>query len=121
MSADEVAKAFAQHYYQMADSNVAGLSGLYKDASMLTFEGTQIVGSTNIVAKLQSFGKVAHTVTQMDVQPSATQNAIIVFVCGNISIDGGNPMMFTQMFQLVASSPGQYYVHNDIFRLNFQC
>jgi hypothetical protein len=29
MSAEEVAKAFTQHYYQMKDTNVDGLAGLY--------------------------------------------------------------------------------------------
>jgi hypothetical protein len=29
MSAEEVAKAFVQHYYQAFDTNVDGLAGLY--------------------------------------------------------------------------------------------
>jgi hypothetical protein len=26
---------------------------------------------------------------------------------------------FFEVFQLVGTGPGQYYVHNDVFRLNY--
>lgn len=58
-----------------------------------------------------------------DVQPSlAVQpNGIVVFVNGNMIIDDNeNPMKFAQVFHLLPdpSAGGQYWVHNDIFRLN---
>ena len=86
---------------------------------MLTFEGTQIQGSQAIVAKLVSFGQVQHVVKSMDVQPSNNPNAIHIFVTGSVKIGGDNPLHFCDFFHLVASSPGNYYVHNDIFRLNY--
>lgn len=84
---------------------------------MLTFEGQQFQGSAQIMQKLRSFGQVSHTVGSTDVQPSTNPNAILVFVTGNIRIGDNNPLHFTELFQLVASGPGAYYVHNDIFRL----
>ena len=36
----EVGRAFVQHYYNIFDSNRAGLQLLYQDVSMLTFEVT---------------------------------------------------------------------------------
>jgi hypothetical protein len=36
---ETVGKAFLQYYYQMFETNRAGLGSLYQDASMLTFEG----------------------------------------------------------------------------------
>mmetsp|Transcript_3077 Transcript_3077/g.4538 ORF Transcript_3077/g.4538 Transcript_3077/m.4538 type:complete len:89 (+) Transcript_3077:1-267(+) len=86
---------------------------------MLTFEGQEFQGAGNIVQKLKTVGKVAHNVRAIDVQMSTSQNAILVFVTGNLTIDGGNPLHFSQCFQLVATGPGAYYVHNDIFRLNY--
>ena len=38
MSAEEVAKAFTQHYYQMKDTNVDGLAGLYVSDRDGTYE-----------------------------------------------------------------------------------
>jgi hypothetical protein len=85
---------------------------------MLTFEGQQIQGSAAIVQKLASVGKVKHDIKTMDVQPSHNPQAIIIFVTGMIAIDGGNPLHFCESFQLV-SAGNSYYVHNDIFRLNY--
>mmetsp|Transcript_3302 Transcript_3302/g.4038 ORF Transcript_3302/g.4038 Transcript_3302/m.4038 type:complete len:122 (-) Transcript_3302:20-385(-) len=119
MSADEVAKAFVQHFYQTFDTNVAALSGLYAPNSVLTFEGTQVSGTQNIMAKLSGVGQVKHDIKSMDVQPSQSQNAIIIFVTGSIKIGGDNPLHFCEMFQLVSTGPGAYYVHNNVFRLNY--
>lgn len=32
-------------------------------------------------------------------------------------IENDNPLHYTQVFQLVSTAPGSYYVHNDILRL----
>lgn len=86
---------------------------------MMTFEGNQVQGSDAIMAKLRSVGSVKHQVKSMDVQPSSSPSAIIIFVTGSIQIGGDNPLHFCEMFQLVSTGPGQYYVHNDVFRLNY--
>jgi Nuclear transport factor 2 (NTF2) domain len=88
---------------------------------MLTFEGEQFQGSENIVNKLRGVGKVVHQVKSLDVQPSASGNAIVIFVTGNVRIGdaNANPLHFCEMFQLVSTGPNAYYVHNDIFRLNY--
>lgn len=69
------------------------------------------------------FSKVQHQVVTCDVQPSlAVQpNGIVVFISGNMLVDDNeNPMKFSQVFHLLpdAGSPGNYWVHNDVFRLN---
>ncbi|CAB9521730.1 Nuclear transport factor [Seminavis robusta] len=117
----EVAKAFVTHFYQSFDNNAQSLAGLYNDTSMLTFEGDQFQGSQAIVAKLAQVGKCFHNVKSMDVQPSAAGNAIVIFVTGHVRIGDaqGNPLHFCELFQLVSTGPGAYYVHNDIFRLNY--
>jgi len=56
MSAEEVAKAFVQHFYNAFDTNVDSLSGLYQPSSMLTFEGNQVLGSEAIIGKLKVCG-----------------------------------------------------------------
>ena len=82
---------------------------------MLTFEGQQLLGGEAILGKLKLEGPVSHSV----LQPSSNPNAIIVFVTGKIKIGGDNPLHFCEMFQLCSSGQGNYYVHNDVFRLNY--
>jgi Nuclear transport factor 2 (NTF2) domain len=86
---------------------------------MMTFEGNQLGGQQPIMNKLQSIGQVQHSIKSMDVQPSTTESALVIFVTGSIKIGGDNPLHFCEMFQLVAYAPGQYYIHNDVFRLNY--
>jgi hypothetical protein len=85
----------------------------------LTFEGQQLSGAEAIMGKLRSVGPVKHDIKSMDVQPSSSSNAIVIFVTGGIKIGGDNPLHFCEMFQLVSTGPGAYYVHNDVFRLNY--
>jgi hypothetical protein len=93
---------------------------LQNESSMLTFEGEQFQGSQSIITKLKGVGKVSHQVKSMDVQPSVGGNALVIFVTGHVSIgEGGNPLHFCEMFQLVSTGPNAYYVHNDVFRLNY--
>ena len=86
---------------------------------MMTFEGQQFQGAQAIVQKLASVGQVSHQIKSTDVQPSTSDSAILIFVTGSIAIGGDNPLHFCEFFQLVSTGPGQYYVHNDIFRLNY--
>ena len=87
--------------------------------SMLTFEGTQVQGAEQVIAKLQSVGAVKHNVKTMDIQPSANPNSIVIFVTGAIQIGGDNPLHFCEFFHLVSTGGANYYVHNDVFRLNY--
>ena len=50
-------------------------------------------------------------------QPSAN-NGIVAFVCGELSIDGGQPLMFTEVFNLMPGGSQGYFILNNIFRLN---
>mmetsp|Transcript_8389 Transcript_8389/g.21586 ORF Transcript_8389/g.21586 Transcript_8389/m.21586 type:complete len:122 (-) Transcript_8389:99-464(-) len=120
MSAEEVAKAFVQQYYQMFGSNREGMAPLYRDQSSLSFEADGVKrGSQQIMEKLRSLPPCAHNVQSVDVQQSVTPNAILVFCTGQIMIEQGKPLKFTQVFQLVAEAPNQYYLHNDMFRFNY--
>ncbi|KAF5324542.1 hypothetical protein D9611_004249 [Ephemerocybe angulata] len=121
MSADltAVGKQFADFYYQTFDGNRANLGPLYRDFSMLTFEGSPIQGTTNILEKLTSlpFQTVKHIVTTMDVQPT-TDGKILVLVTGMLQVDDSpNPLAYNQVFHLVPEGT-TYFVLNDIFRLN---
>ncbi|GMJ13299.1 nuclear transport factor 2B [Hibiscus trionum] len=121
MDPDAVAKAFVEHYYSTFDANRAGLANLYQEGSMLTFEGQKIQGSQNIVAKLTSlpFQQCKHNITTVDCQPSGS-GGMLVFVSGTLQLAGEqHALKFSQMFHLMPTPQGSFYVLNDIFRLNY--
>ncbi|XP_016449077.1 nuclear transport factor 2A-like [Nicotiana tabacum] len=122
MDPDDVATAFVKHYYSTFDSNRVGLSNLYQEGSMLTFEGEKHQGSQNIVNKLTGlpFQQCKHNISTVDSQPSGPGGAMLVFVSGNLQLPGEqHPLKFSQMFHLMPTPQGGYYVLNDIFRLNY--
>ncbi|KAK9113433.1 hypothetical protein Syun_020230 [Stephania yunnanensis] len=89
---------------------------------MLTFEGQKIQGSTNIVTKLTSlpFQQCKHAITTVDCQPSGPAGGMLVFVSGNLQLLGeSHALKFSQMFHLMPTPQGSFYVLNDIFRLNY--
>jgi hypothetical protein len=91
---------------------------------MMTFEGSQFLGTQNIIQKFVSFGRVQHTVKTLDVQPSTHPEAIIIFVTGHVVIgdvqpgEKPNPLHFSEFFHLIGQG-GNYHIHNDVFRLNY--
>ncbi|KAJ6713730.1 NUCLEAR TRANSPORT FACTOR 2B [Salix viminalis] len=118
MDPDQVAKAFVEHYYSTFDANRAGLANLYQDGSMLTFEGQKTQGSQNIVAKLIAlpFQQCKHHITTVDCQPSGPAGGMLVFVSGNLQLSGEHhALKFSQMFHLMPTPQGSFYVFNDIF------
>ncbi|TFK46018.1 nuclear transport factor 2 [Heliocybe sulcata] len=119
---NNIAKQFTEFYYSTFDSNRAGLQSLYRDTSMLSFEGQPTQGAAGIAEKLTAlpFQRVQHKITTLDAQPSSPSVAsLIVSVTGLLLVDDGeNPLQFSQVFQLIPEG-GSYYVLNDIFRLNY--
>merc|ERR1711904_115929 len=103
------------------DSNRAGLSTLYNDQSLMTFEGEQFQGGPTIWQKLSSlpFAQVRHNIIRVDCQPNPVNNGIVVFVIGDMQTDQNpTPLKYGQVFQLVQPSPGVWQIANDMFRLN---
>jgi len=120
--ANAIATAFVKHYYTVFDTDRSKLQNLYQASSKLTFEGSQFQGGSAIIGKLQSlpFKKVQHAIKSVDCQPSGC-GGLIVFVCGDLKVDDGeNALKFAQVFHLMPDSSGSnYWVHNDVFRLNY--
>lgn len=117
-----VAEQFTTFYYQQFDQDRSQLGNLYRDASMLTFEASQVQGAKSIVEKLIGlpFQKVVHRITTLDAQPaSPTGGDIIVMVTGELLVDEEqNAQRYSQVFHLVPEEQS-FYVFNDIFRLNY--
>ena len=117
---DQVAAAFAKHYYDTFKNNRPGLAGLYQNESIMTWESNRHIGQAAIVQHLVNlpFQKVEHRIGTIDAQPS-TSNGVLVFITGQILPDAEtNPLKFSQIFHLVQVG-GSYVVSNDMFRLNY--
>ncbi|KAF2738163.1 nuclear transport factor 2 [Polyplosphaeria fusca] len=115
----EVGKQFIDFYYQTFDGGRPNLAALYRESSMLTFEGTPVMGVAAIIEKLTNlpFEQVQHRVDTSDCQPGdAEGKSIVVLVTGALMVDGQDrPMSFTQNF--VLKNDGSWHVFNDMFRL----
>jgi hypothetical protein len=127
-------KGFVQQYYKVYQENRAGLSGLYRDTSVLIVEGRRYEGRAQITEKLtltadktddkdklvdRAMPKGKHSMDTFDSLQLAP-NCVVVLVTGRMLLDGeANPIAFTQAFQLMVE-PGQPpYVSNDIFAFNY--
>ncbi|CAK7239348.1 MAG: Nuclear transport factor 2 [Sporothrix thermara] len=118
---DAIAKQFVEFYYNTFDTDRSQLGSLYRENSMLTFQTASVLGVANVVEKLKSlpFQRIKHVPQEIDAQPSFN-NGVLVLVTGQLQVDDEErPMNFTQVFQLAQDEAGQYYVHNDVFKLIF--
>ncbi|XP_030533308.1 nuclear transport factor 2B isoform X3 [Rhodamnia argentea] len=116
-----VGRAFVDHYYHLFDKDRASLSSLYQPTSMLTFEGQRVVGAHAIAEKLSQlpFDQCQHLISTVDSQPSSAAG-IVVLVSGSLRLPGEEHLLrFSQMFHLVPSPGGSFFVQNDMFRLNY--
>ncbi|KAJ0955750.1 putative nuclear transport factor 2, NTF2-like domain superfamily [Helianthus annuus] len=117
-----VGRAFVEHYYHLFDSDRSSLSSLYHQSSMLTFEGQKLQGVDDICSKINQlpFDKCHHLISTIDSQPSSFAGGIVVFVSGSLRLScEEHPLRFSQMFHLIPTPQGSFYVQNDIFRLNY--
>jgi hypothetical protein len=123
MDPDTLSKAFVEHYYTTFDTNRPALAGLYQEGSMLTFEGQKYMGAGAISSKLNGlpFQECKHRVSTVDCQPSGHAGGVLVFVSGNLALQGEDHVLkFSQMFHILPTPQGNsFFVFNDIFRLNY--
>ncbi|KAH7856844.1 hypothetical protein Vadar_006123 [Vaccinium darrowii] len=117
-----VGRAFVDHYYNLFDNDRPSLSSLYQPSSILTFEGQMVHGVEDIAFKLNQlpFGQCLHEISTIDSQPSVSTGGIMVFVSGSLRLTGEeHSLRFSQMFHLIPTMQGSFFVQNDIFRLNY--
>lgn len=74
------------------------------------------MGQQAIYDKLNGLGKLSHSISTLDCQPTVN-DGIICVVSGNLNIDDGPAMMFTEIFHLQKGGSQGYFVANDLFRL----
>ncbi|WP_459651268.1 nuclear transport factor 2 family protein [Kitasatospora sp. Ki12] len=120
-----IANSFVPHYYNTFDGGDGvrkNLLSLYRPESMATWEGQQLQGASNIVAKLTGpeLAVVKHQVQSIDAQPSPG-GGVLVVVTGVLAVDNAfdKAMRFSETFNLqpIPGQAGGYFVYNQVFRL----
>jgi len=115
---DEAVVAFVKHYYSTFDKNRPGMAELYRENSMMTFEGKKINGLQNIVNMFNSlpFPVCHHDISTVDCQPYGPAGGVLAFVTGILNIPGQErPVKFSEMFNLIPIQD-TFYVSNAIVR-----
>ncbi|CAK8685071.1 unnamed protein product [Clavelina lepadiformis] len=117
MTAQEISKAFVQHYYTTMASNREGLMGLYGDESVLTLETSECRGRNQIMEKILAltYQKIQHDITSIDHQ-MISSDSVLVVVTGRLKTDDDPPNSFTQTFVLRQGSGG-IFIANEVFRV----
>ncbi|EGD72288.1 hypothetical protein PTSG_00309 [Salpingoeca rosetta] len=98
---EEIGRAFAEHYYNIFQTNREQLFTLYQDDSMLTFEGTPVQGQADIAKKFQalSFRSIQINCTAIDCQPRP-DGTIFVAVIGQIQVSQPCPQQCSNPLHL---------------------
>ena len=119
MDVNQLCNAFMQHYYAQFNGNRAGLQALYSAESMLTLTGERIQGAANIAAKFMALPPCTAQPITCDVQPNPVTNGAIIVVNGDLKFADGRTTKYAETFCInpVASAPGQFYIHNHVFRI----
>lgn len=111
---DTIAASFLEVYVNKFANARAELPELYADASVMSFEGKTAGGKEGITAMLAEnpvpAGSAA-VLTTTDVQPSCAPGALLVFTTADMV-----GAKVQQVFHLVPTEGGSYYIHNDVFR-----
>lgn len=95
------------------------MGSLYQQGSVLIWEGRRVEGPTDIAGKFAQLGQqgLKFDKPQVDCTLSNNPNSLLIFVTSKIIIGQDNPLHFAHFFHLVSTGPGQFYIHNEIFRL----
>ncbi|KAH7833496.1 hypothetical protein Vadar_006930 [Vaccinium darrowii] len=117
---DEVVVAFLKHYYSTFDTNRPGMAQLYRENSMMTFEGQKFKGLQNIVNMFNSLPLPVchHDISTVDCQPYGPPGGMLAFVTGTLNVPGQeHPLKYSEIFNLIPIQD-TFYVLNAILRSN---
>ncbi|KAL3728315.1 hypothetical protein ACJRO7_032981 [Eucalyptus globulus] len=115
----EKAKRFMEKYYRTFDANRADLVNLFREESVLAFEGQQIKGKEAILAKLTSIPECHNEIADFNCLRHRTPGSMLVWVCGQTWVGGtkdkADAVLTNQMFHLMPTPEGGFYVGTQIW------
>eukprot|EP01055_Gregarina_sp_Pseudo9_P003963 Gregarina_sp_Pseudo_9__3962@NODE_4105_length_485_cov_303_000000_g3776_i0_p1_GENE_NODE_4105_length_485_cov_303_000000_g3776_i0NODE_4105_length_485_cov_303_000000_g3776_i0_p1_ORF_typecomplete_len142_score20_66NTF2/PF02136_20/3_7e22Mtr2/PF10429_9/0_016DUF4518/PF15008_6/0_01_NODE_4105_length_485_cov_303_000000_g3776_i060434 len=115
-----LATQFLENYYAALSSNRACLATFYNDNSTLNWEQRVYKGTSEIG---ECFGKMSAGGLQFPNIEKEVQitpgNGVLILVTGHVTIDGGSPIGFSQVFLLMPTQEGGWYINNEVFKFAF--
>merc|ERR1712019_300699 len=112
---------FCSEYYNTLQNNRANLINMYKECSIMTYEGDKFQGLQNIHKKISEFAfqNIQFKQESLEWQNSPIDGGVLIFITGKLVMDNdaNNVMDFSQVFQVCPNGQGGFYIHNDIFSL----
>jgi len=116
----ESGRTFIDQYYRfLADSNCRDLRMLYREISMMVFEGMQFEGVNAIIAKLK---RLQADRVMVDIKSCWSmrlgENAFLTQITGQVANASEEyPSIYDQAVIVVRESNGSYFVLYDVFRV----
>ena len=114
-----IGRGFVTQYYPAYGADRSQVAGAYRDNSLMTYQGQQIMGVVKIMEFFRE--RVTFTTAQfnpldIDCHPSQS-NGIIVVVNGEVLLAGETrALKFNDVFHLAVDQSGQWYISNQLFR-----
>ncbi|KAF8017884.1 hypothetical protein BT93_H2943 [Corymbia citriodora subsp. variegata] len=112
-----LAKQLMEDYYRAFDANRESLVNLYREESVLTFDGREIKGKEAILAKLTSLPQCHHEIADFMCSPNrsaAAPASVFVRVHGGTWVGGkkeeADGAIIHQTFHLMAAPQGGFYI-----------
>eukprot|EP01114_Cavostelium_apophysatum_P022618 TRINITY_DN8245_c0_g1_i1.p1 TRINITY_DN8245_c0_g1~~TRINITY_DN8245_c0_g1_i1.p1 ORF type:complete len:140 (+),score=12.94 TRINITY_DN8245_c0_g1_i1:91-510(+) len=116
-----------ENFYKVFDGSRQEIFRLYRDKSIVIWNGTPYGGLASIMDFFKSLPSSQHTIESIDCQPmilpgEQAAKGILVNVAGMVSYSGDKQRSFSQTFVLAQEpdNPSVLFVANDCFRLTSQ-
>ncbi|CAL4159406.1 unnamed protein product [Meganyctiphanes norvegica] len=116
-----IGENFTKQYYAVFDGPREGRVTLknyyHAELSLLTFEGAQVQGAENIIARINqlTFQKITRALTTVDCQPTF-DGGVLINVLGQLKLDEDPVHGFSQTFILKPLND-TFFIQHDAFRL----
>ncbi|KAI6692145.1 hypothetical protein NL676_019855 [Syzygium grande] len=112
------AKRFLENYYRTFDANRADLANLYRDESVMIFDGRKLQGKEAILAELTSLQQCRHQLHTVHCQPTVVGSGdLLATITGYMWPDGKQDARpFSQMFILIPTPEGSFYASHGTFQ-----
>ena len=115
-----IGTAFLQQYYPTFGRDRSQVAGAYRDNSLLTYQGKQLMGVGNIMTFFKdqvTFTSANYQPEDIDCHPSVS-GGVLISVNGLVTPEGETrPLKFNDVFHLATDQNGGWYITNQMFRI----
>ncbi|MDX3103437.1 ketosteroid isomerase family protein [Nonomuraea angiospora] len=117
MDVRQKAYEFIDSYYDVFKTARANIGSMYRENSVLNYDGDEAVGPAAIVDALADVANWDYASRLVDIMPQADGTAVVL-VTGALTLPSwdGAVSAFAETFVLMQDDDGSYYADYDTFR-----